>query len=95
MIYLLEMVPIKRANYIAIVLIVFAMFSGCEERRGLQTDSLPTKGNLSELMNSMGVMPLNESETAPEFELLSIDGQTVSLGQYRDKVILLSFWATW
>jgi peroxiredoxin len=32
---------------------------------------------------------------APDFSLLDISGQTVSLEQYRGSVVLLDFWATW
>jgi peroxiredoxin len=32
---------------------------------------------------------------APEFTLKTVDGQSVSLSDYRGKVVLLNFWATW
>jgi len=32
---------------------------------------------------------------APDFQLLSLDGQTVSLSDFRGKPVLLNFWATW
>ncbi len=33
--------------------------------------------------------------TAPDFQLLDLRGQTVSLSQFRGKVVILDFWATW
>ena len=33
--------------------------------------------------------------TAPDFSLTTLAGQTVTLEQYRGKVVLLDFWATW
>ena len=33
--------------------------------------------------------------TAPDFSLKDLSGQTVTLEQYRGKVVLLDFWATW
>jgi len=33
--------------------------------------------------------------TAPDFSLSALSGQTVTLEQYRGKVVLLDFWATW
>lgn len=36
-----------------------------------------------------------EKPMAPDFELLTIDGETVRLSDYRGKAVLLNFWATW
>ncbi len=32
---------------------------------------------------------------APDFSLKDVDGRSVSLSDYEDKVVILSFWATW
>jgi peroxiredoxin len=34
-------------------------------------------------------------EAAPVFSLRDIDGKQVSLGDFKDKVVLINFWATW
>ena len=34
-------------------------------------------------------------EPAPDFQLQSLDGQTVSLGNLQGKPVLINFWATW
>jgi peroxiredoxin len=41
------------------------------------------------------VKPEKERRPAPEFALKDADGRTVRLSDYRGKVILLDFWATW
>jgi peroxiredoxin len=41
------------------------------------------------------VKPENERKTAPEFALKDSNGQTVHLADYKGKVVLLDFWATW
>jgi peroxiredoxin len=33
--------------------------------------------------------------TAPDFTLQNLDGETVSLSDFRGKTVLLNFWATW
>lgn len=34
-------------------------------------------------------------EIAPDLTLVDMEGRTVSLAQYRGKVVILNFWATW
>ena len=36
-----------------------------------------------------------EFNLAPEYQVTALDGQTVSLADYRGKVILINLWATW
>lgn len=35
------------------------------------------------------------TRTAPDFELKDMNGQSVSLSSFRDKVVVLNFWASW
>ncbi len=57
---------------------------------GVKPDS-----SIADMVASMNLYAFNEVVNAPDFELASVNGEKVSLGQYRGKVILLSFWATW
>jgi len=38
---------------------------------------------------------INQGNQAPNFRLKALDGQEVSLEDYRGSVVLLNFWATW
>jgi peroxiredoxin len=41
------------------------------------------------------VQPVNERKPAPSFTLQDSKGATVKLSDYKGKVVLLNFWATW
>jgi peroxiredoxin len=41
------------------------------------------------------LIPASQRKPAPGFTLTDAQGQPVSLGAYRGKVVLLDFWATW
>lgn len=41
------------------------------------------------------LIPLEKREAAIDFKLTDSTGQQVQLSEYKDKVVLLNFWATW
>jgi cytochrome c biogenesis protein CcmG, thiol:disulfide interchange protein DsbE len=42
-----------------------------------------------------GVTELKEGQRGPAFRLATLDGRQASLEEWRDKAIVLNFWATW
>jgi len=46
-------------------------------------------------VKAASVKPDKERHKAPEFTLKDADGKTVHLADYKGKVVLLDFWATW
>jgi hypothetical protein len=67
-----------------------APFSG--EKSPPPADIAP---RVAELLDAMNMYRFDAVQEAPSFELLSVTGEKVSLHQYRGKVVLLSFWASW
>jgi peroxiredoxin len=49
----------------------------------------------SRVDRAAAVKPDKDRKTAPEFTLKDASGQPVSLSDYRGKVVILDFWATW
>jgi cytochrome c biogenesis protein CcmG/thiol:disulfide interchange protein DsbE len=49
----------------------------------------------SESKSKASVKPNSDRKAAPEFSLKDVDGRSVSLAEYKGKVVLLNFWATW
>ncbi|MFZ0793096.1 MAG: redoxin domain-containing protein [Candidatus Korobacteraceae bacterium] len=45
--------------------------------------------------HSKGAVPGAVDSPAAAFSLQDLDGKALSLANYRDKVVLLNFWATW
>jgi thiol-disulfide isomerase/thioredoxin len=43
----------------------------------------------------VAVQAASDRKPAPEFALKDSNGRTVTLKNYRGKVVLLDFWATW
>jgi peroxiredoxin len=46
-------------------------------------------------VNAASVKPDKERKVAPNFTLKDADGKVVHLADYKGKVVLLDFWATW
>ena len=52
-------------------------------------------GLLAYCLTRPSAPPLVEGSPAPAFSLTDLSGRTVALADYRGKVVLVDFWATW
>ena len=66
---------------LTLVLLLAGCFAGPEPPSG-KSPTAPVEGT-------------QVGNLAPDFQLQSLDGQTVSLGNLRGKPVLINFWATW
>ncbi|WP_248927664.1 TlpA family protein disulfide reductase [Paenibacillus hamazuiensis] len=91
----------------AVLLLVLYMAKDASARSMVQTQrgllaavllfALFTLGENVWAKPQLGVMleGIKPGQTAPEFELRTLDGKTVKLSDYRGKKVLLNFWASW
>lgn len=76
---------------VLIALLVLGMVQkNAEERQA--TERLNPGSDVEFLPTDEG---LAKGETAPDFELTTLDGETVKLSDYRGKKVILNLWATW
>jgi peroxiredoxin len=77
-------VTLLRAGVLASVALVL-LLSGCAPAGHSETNAKP----------SAAVKADAERKPAPSFSLKDSDGRNVTLADYKGKVVLLNFWATW
>ncbi len=83
-------------SVLAVLACALLLLPGCNHNSGPvaasaeSVDKTPAAG----VRQSKGVGP-RIGFTAPDFELADTHGQMVRLSDYRGKVVLLNFWATW
>ncbi|TNE44243.1 MAG: redoxin domain-containing protein [Deltaproteobacteria bacterium] len=64
---------------------------GCPSEGG-QVKTGPFSGSAS---GASKMSEIKDGETAPSFSLKDLGGRSHSLSQYKGKVVLVNFWATW
>jgi hypothetical protein len=93
---------VKRKRYLGILFLIISAFiyigfrdhtAAISEGEKLSTEQ--GRESLSGLMESMYIEKVAPGQKAPDFKLYSLNGEMVRLSDYRGKVVLLSFWATW
>ena len=77
-------------KYLAPVLFIFltVAVSGCTKNN--ESKTLSVSGN-----NSTATGMQEDKSKAPDFTLAGIDGKNISLSDYKGKVVIIDFWATW
>ena len=83
----------KKIGIIVIGIIVGAGIGGVILAGGTALGKLSF--DLDAPINLQGGSMMETGVLAPDFELLSTDGELVSLSSQRGKVVVVNFWATW
>ena len=76
----------KKFNYQTAILVLLAVAAGVVFFALRQKQSF---------QHTIKPAMLEEGRPAPDFTLPGLDGKTVSLSDYRGKVVLVNIWATW
>lgn len=75
---------------IAIVLLaVWGIFDFVKTNEGEQAKQMQQQ------LQENHIVGIGKGEVAPDFTLMDIDGEVVSLSDFRGKNVILNFWATW
>lgn len=77
-----------------VILLVMAVFvgAGCKKNSG---GSAGKKSNSEEVKPIHNGSNVEEKDTGVNFTLMGIDGKTYNMKNFKGKVVLLDFWASW
>jgi peroxiredoxin len=79
--------------------LLFYAYGRLGDDQGAPLQSLPAFSGTAE--SGLAPLGINSDElpgagdVAPDFELPDLNGETVRLGDYRGRAVILNFWATW
>jgi peroxiredoxin len=70
---------------------------GCSQSKAPVSDQVAFQKAQEEAPDgeSVALKPLDKRQSAPKFELKDANGAKVTIEEYKGKVVLLNFWATW
>ncbi|MFQ6618407.1 MAG: TlpA family protein disulfide reductase [Fidelibacterota bacterium] len=84
-------IPILAGSLLYFILFIKGGGNNGEASSGSHTDISPA----AQLFRQMGLQQPGVKTEAPDFSLETIEGELVSLSDYRGNVVFLNFWATW
>lgn len=97
----------KTAMFAAILFVLTLGCSGPAPKAAAEISPSPVDGapatpaaaaptdELTQILYDMGLGRFTNNPDAPDFTVKDLGGNPVSLSQYKGKVVVLNFWATW
>ncbi len=79
---------------VALIVVAVLLLAGIWRMSHISRASKSGLGGASSLSKG-GASSVNGGAQAPDFSLQDLDGRPLDLANYRGKVVLLDFWATW
>ncbi|MCM3177168.1 peroxiredoxin family protein [Cytobacillus horneckiae] len=80
---------------LSIVIVNIYKLSPTERTKETANSSTEESVVVNENINQDGQLSVQEGSPAPDFELTTLDGDTVKLFDYKGKKVILNFWASW
>ncbi len=85
---------------LTILALAFALaLSGCSKGEaqsgGGSGKSMNSQAAVNDEATKLGLLPADKAPTAPDWELQTVNGETLKLSSLRGKVVILDFWDTW
>ncbi len=80
----------SKPTLIGLIILVTVLISGCSLYSDTQTGNPPNP-----VPENQAGGPTGKGQSAPEIVLENLDGKSVRLSDYRGKVVILNFWASW
>ncbi|MBY7143569.1 TlpA family protein disulfide reductase [Virgibacillus sp. NKC19-3] len=85
-----------------LVLAGIVVFNFIQQNNETQTENAPNEYNVSgdsdvegAAITPPGSTEIEQGESAPEFEMETLDGEKITLSELKGKKVILNFWATW
>jgi peroxiredoxin len=65
------------------------------EDQTAEKGDIPAEDAIKEYLDQLGILSPRKEAKAVDFAFLDLEGRTVRLNDFKDRVIFLHFWATW